>query len=131
MKSSIFMLFLNFFLPAALLSNQRDFESQRIYLFLPFMAIMYPSLWVQDIFWGCIVFWKDIETLHLRQVFFKYWEKLPPIWVFGQKLAWVFARRANFEFFWHLSFRKNVEKKAWCKCYFNIIAPFICYVKLN
>ena len=31
---------------------------------------------------------------------------------FWQKLAWVFARMANFEFFWHLSFCKNVEKKS-------------------
>ena len=38
------MLFLNFFLPAALLSNQRDFESQRIYLFLPFMANVSQSM---------------------------------------------------------------------------------------
>ena len=50
MKSSIFMLFLRFFLPAELVSNHWDFESQGIYQFLLFMATMYPSLCVQDIF---------------------------------------------------------------------------------
>ena len=106
------MLFLNFFLPAALLSNQRGFWKSKN---IPIFAIygynvsqsmssghtlrMYSFL---EGYWNCA----------LASSFFLILRKAAPSLSFWTKIGLSFCPKGKFwGFFWHLSFCKNVEKK--------------------
>ena len=72
---------------------------------------MCPSLWVQDILWGCIVFWKDIEIVHLHQVFFLILRKAAPSLSFWTKIGLSFCPKGKFWVFLALEFSQKCWKK--------------------